>query len=143
MLKLNATDKARKHFKTCMNFVCCCPFLSLSIFYDNFRYGLYGLPFDEFLFNCPPPSIPRGSSAPTTYASITNTDRSNSTTWTLLNDDVDLRESVLNITSNNGKSRLPEIKPAHLLHGLLETEPLHFTCVSASDGTRLERIETG
>lgn len=29
------------------------------------------------------------------------------------------------------------------MKGLLEVEPLHFTCHSTSDGTRVERVDTG
>jgi baculoviral IAP repeat-containing protein 6 len=29
------------------------------------------------------------------------------------------------------------------MKGLLETEPLHFTCHAASDGTKMEKIEPG
>ena len=34
-------------------------------------------------------------------------------------------------------------KSTSQLKGLLEVEPLHFVCLSASDGTRLEAVHTG
>lgn len=33
--------------------------------------------------------------------------------------------------------------PTHHLRGLLEVEPLHFVCHAASDGTKVERVESG
>lgn len=47
---------------------------------------------------------------------------------------------VLNIGSN---SRCGAEQPlSRYLTGLLEVEPLHFTCHATSDGTRMERLDT-
>lgn len=48
--------------------------------------------------------------------------------------------------NNNNKTELSfltGISASHYMKGLLEVEPLHFTCHSTSDGTRVERVDSG
>ncbi|XP_062862910.1 baculoviral IAP repeat-containing protein 6 isoform X2 [Trichomycterus rosablanca] len=86
------------------------------------RYGLYGSPFDPVLFDLEV----SGSSCKNTYSSIG-----------VQSDEIDLSD----ILSGNGKvSGCGAAEGSFTsLTGLLEVEPLHFTCVSTSDGTRVER----
>jgi len=45
--------------------------------------------------------------------------------------------------SKTDLSFLTSISASHYMKGLLEVEPLHFTCHATSDGTRVERVDTG
>ncbi|XP_060789213.1 baculoviral IAP repeat-containing protein 6 isoform X4 [Neoarius graeffei] len=86
------------------------------------RYGLYGSPFDPVLFDLEV----SGASCKNSYSSIG-----------VQSDEIDLSD----ILSGNGKvSGCGAAEGSFTsLTGLLEVEPLHFTCVSTSDGTRVER----
>ncbi|KAI5102813.1 baculoviral IAP repeat-containing protein 6 isoform X13 [Silurus meridionalis] len=87
------------------------------------RYGLYGSPFDPVLFDLEV----SGSSCKNSYSSSIG----------VQSDEIDLSD----ILSGNGKvSGCGAAEGSFTsLTGLLEVEPLHFTCVSTSDGTRVER----
>ncbi|XP_056342469.1 baculoviral IAP repeat-containing protein 6 isoform X8 [Oenanthe melanoleuca] len=87
------------------------------------RYGLYSSPFDPVLFDleiC-------GSSCKNVYNSSIG----------VQSDEIDLSD----VLSGNGKISSCAAAEGSFtsLTGLLEVEPLHFTCVSTSDGTRIER----
>ncbi|XP_034239276.1 baculoviral IAP repeat-containing protein 6 isoform X4 [Thrips palmi] len=136
------------------------------------RFGLYGTPFDPELFDVDPPVSGKSTSVPLTYASVVQGDTSMNTTSTsgasaFGGDTLDLREllaapasekciaskldqatSSLSVGSNNSSSssgthRLKGLASNHYMKGLLEVEPLHYTCHAASDGTKLEKIEPG
>ncbi|XP_066552631.1 baculoviral IAP repeat-containing protein 6 isoform X3 [Amia ocellicauda] len=87
------------------------------------RYGLYSSPFDPVLFDLEV----SGSSCKNAFNSSIG----------VQSDEIDLSD----VLSGNGK--LSSCAAAEgsftALTGLLEVEPLHFTCVSTSDGTRVER----
>ncbi|KAM3863276.1 dual E2 ubiquitin-conjugating enzyme/E3 ubiquitin-protein ligase BIRC6 [Diretmus argenteus] len=87
------------------------------------RYGLYSSPFDPVLFDLEV----SGSSCKNAFSSNIG----------VQSDEIDLSD----ILSGNGK--LSSCAAAEgsftALTGLLEVEPLHFTCISTSDGTRVER----
>ncbi|XP_018118501.1 baculoviral IAP repeat-containing protein 6 isoform X7 [Xenopus laevis] len=87
------------------------------------RYGLYSSPFDPVLFDLEV----SGSSCKNIYSSSAS----------LQSDEIDLSEVLL------GSGKVNSCAAAEgsftSLTGLLEVEPLHFTCVSTSDGTRIER----
>ncbi|XP_037398087.1 baculoviral IAP repeat-containing protein 6 isoform X3 [Pygocentrus nattereri] len=87
------------------------------------RYGLYGSPFDPVLFDLEV----SGSSCKNAYSSSIG----------VQSDEIDLSD----ILSGNGKVTGCGAAEGSFtaLTGLLEVEPLHFTCVSTSDGTRVER----
>ncbi|NXL92489.1 BIRC6 protein, partial [Alectura lathami] len=87
------------------------------------RYGLYSSPFDPVLFDL---EI-SGSSCKNVYNSSIG----------VQSDEIDLSD----VLSGNGKiSNCAAAEGSFTsLTGLLEVEPLHFTCVSTSDGTRIER----
>ncbi|XP_078260781.1 dual E2 ubiquitin-conjugating enzyme/E3 ubiquitin-protein ligase BIRC6 isoform X6 [Rhinoraja longicauda] len=87
------------------------------------RYGLYSSPFDPVLFDlemC-------GSSCKNACNSNVG----------VQSDEIDLSD----ILSGNGKMSSSGAAEGSFtaLTGLLEVEPLHFTCISTSDGTRVER----
>ncbi|XP_040523612.1 baculoviral IAP repeat-containing protein 6 isoform X10 [Gallus gallus] len=87
------------------------------------RYGLYSSPFDPVLFDL---EI-SGSSCKNVYNSSIG----------VQSDEIDLSD----VLSGNGKISSCAAAEGSFtsLTGLLEVEPLHFTCVSTSDGTRIER----
>ncbi|ETE62917.1 Baculoviral IAP repeat-containing protein 6, partial [Ophiophagus hannah] len=87
------------------------------------RYGLYSSPFDPVLFDLEM----SGSSCKNIYNSSIG----------VQSDEIDLSD----VLSGNGKiSNCTAAEGSFTsLTGLLEVEPLHFTCVSTSDGTRIER----
>nr|XP_033791570.1 baculoviral IAP repeat-containing protein 6 isoform X2 [Geotrypetes seraphini] len=87
------------------------------------RYGLYSSPFDPVLFDLEM----SGSSCKNVYNSSIG----------VQSDEIDLSD----VLSGNGKgSSCAAVEGSFTsLTGLLEVEPLHFTCVSTSDGTRIER----
>ncbi|KAJ8248503.1 hypothetical protein GJAV_G00242730 [Gymnothorax javanicus] len=87
------------------------------------RYGLYSSPFDPVLFDLEV----SGSSCKNAFNSSIG----------VQSDEIDLSD----ILSGNGKVSSCSAAEGSFtaLTGLLEVEPLHFTCVSTSDGTRVER----
>jgi hypothetical protein len=48
-----------------------------------------------------------------------------------------------NIGEKATATRFKGLTSNHYMKGLLEAEPLHFTCHAASDGTKMEKIEPG
>uniref|UniRef100_A0A4W5N9T3 Baculoviral IAP repeat containing 6 n=1 Tax=Hucho hucho TaxID=62062 RepID=A0A4W5N9T3_9TELE len=87
------------------------------------RYGLYSSPFDPVLFDLEV----SGSSCKNAFNSSIG----------VQSDEIDLSE----VLSGNGKVSSCAAAEGSFtaLTGLLEVEPLHFTCISTSDGTRVER----
>lgn len=108
------------------------------------RFGLYGTPLEPELFDMDALPTAKASSSSITYASvvsgetITQTDCSTSYGH---KENLDPRDILT--TSGDLKIKLKNLSPSKVFRGLLETEPLHFTCISASDGTRLERADAG
>lgn len=57
--------------------------------------------------------------------------------------DVDFRDLLAGNPLNLKWGKIGNLSPKQQINGLLEVEPLHFTCHAASDGTRVEKIELG
>ncbi|XP_078714316.1 dual E2 ubiquitin-conjugating enzyme/E3 ubiquitin-protein ligase BIRC6 isoform X2 [Lampetra fluviatilis] len=93
------------------------------------RYGLYRSPFDPLLFDFEM----SGSSYKNAYLVSSSSN--------VQSDEIDLSE----IMTGNGKVAGGAAADSSFtaLTGLLEVEPLHFTCVATSDGTRVEKDERG
>ncbi|XP_033217381.1 baculoviral IAP repeat-containing protein 6 isoform X2 [Belonocnema kinseyi] len=117
------------------------------------RFGLYNSPFETELFDMDPPVPPKFSSTPITYAStVTGEQATTSITATSSShpqDSIDLRD-LLTLPSHPStelavpsKLCLKTLTSNHSMKGLLEVEPLHFTCHAASDGTKMEKIDSG
>lgn len=109
------------------------------------RYGLYGTPLEPELFDIEPPPPVKPTSQTVTYASVvageSNTQNADfHANYAFYRENLDPKD-VLSTTTNEAKIRLKNITPSKMVRGLLETEPLHFTCASASDGTRIERAD--
>lgn len=111
------------------------------------RFGLFGTPLESELFDVEPPPPLKASSTTLTYASVVSNDGATvpqqadfHLNYAFNKETLDPKE-VLSITKGDGKIRLKNIAPSKLVRGLLETEPLHFTCTAASEGTRVERAD--
>ncbi|XP_050306481.1 baculoviral IAP repeat-containing protein 6 isoform X2 [Anthonomus grandis grandis] len=114
------------------------------------RYGLYGLPTEPELFDIEPPPFIKGSSAPPYTFAVSNANATNdggANTITIEQPAAQGKETGAAAASAagapfardpNDKLKYKNIAFPKLVKGLIETEPLHFTCVSTSDGTRLE-----
>ncbi|XP_064603703.1 baculoviral IAP repeat-containing protein 6-like isoform X3 [Liolophura sinensis] len=105
------------------------------------RYGLYGHPFEVDLFDTDPPPTVRVTSS--SYASVVGgcvTNSASASTVSQGQDEVDFRDLFMSMPDkSSGKSQYEYLNNSVL--GLLEVEPLHFTCHSTSDGTRMERLD--
>ncbi|XP_011349517.2 baculoviral IAP repeat-containing protein 6 isoform X2 [Ooceraea biroi] len=121
------------------------------------RFGLYNTPFETELFDLEPPMLPKFSSMPITFnASIiageqTGPSVASSSTMhsskMYSQDSIDLRD-LLTLPMHSSSefavpSKLKALCTNHNMKGLLEVEPLHFTCHAASDGTKMEKIDPG
>ncbi|KAK5648597.1 hypothetical protein RI129_003489 [Pyrocoelia pectoralis] len=109
------------------------------------RYGLFGTPLEPELFDIEPPPPIKPSSIAVTYATVVTGENTTPqldfhTNYAFNKEALDPKE-VLSVTKGDGKIKLKNIAPSKLVRGLLETEPLHFTCASASEGTRIERAD--
>lgn len=136
------------------------------------RYGLYGCPLDTELFDVDPPplhTVPATSSvtAGSSYASVVASNISQAGVGTGVSggpvsmipisgmstaggtnggqsssEDVVFKD-LMNLCWTDGK-QVPDVQQiGRYLNGLLEVEPLHFTCHATSDGTRMERVDSG
>lgn len=118
------------------------------------HFGLYGTPLEPELFDIEPPPPGKSSSTSVTYASVVtgndttgggNNANGNGTefynVYSFNKENLDPKDVLT--TTPESKIKLRHITPSRLFRGLLETEPLHFNCLTASDGTRLERADAG
>ncbi|XP_032684948.1 baculoviral IAP repeat-containing protein 6 isoform X6 [Odontomachus brunneus] len=121
------------------------------------RFGLYNTPFETELFDLEPPILPKFSSTPVTYATVV-TDEQTGPSMTSSSSahlpkfahcahSIDLRDLLTLPTHPASEfvvpSKLKALCTNHNMKGLLEVEPLHFTCHAASDGTKMENIGPG
>lgn len=109
------------------------------------RYGLYGTPLEPELFDIEPPPPGKPSSTQVTYASVVAGESTTQNVdfhanYSFYREHLDSKD-VLSTVNNDMKVRLKNITPTKLVRGLLETEPLHYTCAGASDGTRIEKAD--
>jgi baculoviral IAP repeat-containing protein 6 len=114
---------------------------------NNCRFGLYGTPFEPELFELEIPPVTKSYSHPLTYAGLyggehmSNVGSGTFHLWGLK--DVDFRDLLVGNPLNLKWGKLGSLSPKQQIQGLLEVEPLHFTCHAASDGTRIEKIDLG
>ncbi|GAB6020665.1 hypothetical protein CHUAL_003335 [Chamberlinius hualienensis] len=124
------------------------------------RFGLHRTPFDMDLFDVEAPQPPKSTSTPVTYATVVgnggpDNNANNNTVisgshivgnlGTTSTPTTSLLNQVNSTTINEeGPNSFPLFNlPNQHLKGLLEVEPLHFSCSAASDGTKVEKIEFG
>ncbi|XP_071454170.1 dual E2 ubiquitin-conjugating enzyme/E3 ubiquitin-protein ligase BIRC6 [Hetaerina americana] len=128
------------------------------------RCGLYGTPLEPEQFDAEPPPPASFSSSPVTYATVVGSSAMDVGTangtggsgvtsgpsggvdgpkvWPTATESMDLGELLLEgaAAMGNSASLRPKGIGGHV-RGLLEVEPLHFTCHATSDGTRMERMD--
>ncbi|CAH0552135.1 unnamed protein product [Brassicogethes aeneus] len=108
------------------------------------RYGLYGTPMEPELFDVDLPSHIKGSNSPTyhiTSAGVGETASNHSeffANYSYNKESISAKDVLFNADT---KLKYKNIAPPKTIKGLIETVPLHFTCISASEGTRLERAD--
>lgn len=114
------------------------------------RFGLYGNPFDDELFELELPPFTKSYSHSLSYGGICGPESTNSAPGAGLSQlygskskDVDFRDLLLGNPINMSWGKFGTLSPKQQIQGLLEVEPLHFTCHAASEGTRIEKIELG
>lgn len=104
------------------------------------RFGLYGLPFEPELFDVELPLSTKYNLLPITFASVVKS----STSPHLQNQSIDLKNFC--VTEGTELRILPiQLRQRGIgnhLKGLLEVEPLHFTCCGVSEATRLENMDS-
>ena len=113
-----------------------------------YRFGLYGHPFDADLFDTDLPIALKQSIIPTTttnYATAVScsttasNNNNNQATPTLIADEMDYYDLFNPPSEKSSKAQLDFARSN--IFGLLEVEPLHFSCHSTSDGTKMERLD--
>ena len=111
---------------------------------------MYGTPFDPELFELELPTVTKTYAHPLIYsmAGIYGVDNTHgaagsgvSQSWGLK--DVDFRDLLVGNSHHQRLGRIGNLSPKQQIMGLLEVEPLHFTCHAASDGTRIEKMDVG
>ncbi|XP_067680641.1 baculoviral IAP repeat-containing protein 6-like isoform X2 [Haliotis asinina] len=116
------------------------------------RYGLYGHPLEPDLFDLENPQSLKNTVKPSAFqiAKANNISaQSMSTTPTVQaaleatrqQDEPDLYEMLCLNSSQDKSGKSPVDYARNHVLGLLEAEPLHFTCHATSDGTRVERLD--
>ncbi|CAK9813280.1 Baculoviral IAP repeat-containing protein 6 [Anthophora quadrimaculata] len=113
------------------------------------RFGLYNSPFETELFDLESPMPSKYNPIHPTYVSgVTNeqTGPSIASSSSMYSQDaIDLRDLLTLPTHPASEpfvsSKLKALCANHNMKGLLEVEPLHFTCLTASDGTKMEKID--
>ncbi|ESP03095.1 hypothetical protein LOTGIDRAFT_157060, partial [Lottia gigantea] len=111
------------------------------------RYGFYGHPFDPDLFDIELPANLRQGTQASTYANVVKGSASNSTNTVQTSnvlEEPDIYEILSLPTDKTNNKHLHDYygnQGNNCMLGLLEVEPLHFTCHSTSDGTRIERLD--
>ncbi|KAK3094209.1 hypothetical protein FSP39_025467 [Pinctada imbricata] len=113
------------------------------------RFGLYGHPFDPDLFDCDLPValrqsntiLPTTSSVQNSSSSSSGNNNNNMTQpQTTVVEELDYYDLFNPPNERSNKVQVNYAKSN--IFGLLEVEPLHFTCHSTSDGTKMERMDT-
>ncbi|XP_059477801.1 baculoviral IAP repeat-containing protein 6 [Neocloeon triangulifer] len=101
------------------------------------RFGLYGLPLEPQIFDAELPLQQcKSSSIPLSYATIVSGEASMNTYQNMAPSNGFSELKNMFTGTNIGASMISE----NQMRGLLETQPLHFTCHAASDGTKLEAL---
>lgn len=109
------------------------------------RFGLYGMPFESELFDSELPSIGRNSNVPLCNVFLT---KSGATTTSGQQQQQQQNQfsDLKNFCSSDGSElRIPiQLRRKSIsnhIKGLLEVEPLHYTCCSTSEATRVENMD--
>ncbi|KAG5670331.1 hypothetical protein PVAND_000606 [Polypedilum vanderplanki] len=113
------------------------------------RFGLYGMPFESELFDMELPSFVKGGSNSNSLYSNVFLPKSNGTNGS--QQQQQQQQNQFSDLKNFCSFDNTEIRvPIHMrrksinnhIKGLLEVEPLHFTCCSTSEATRIENMDS-
>lgn len=104
------------------------------------RFGLYGLPFDPDLFDAELALSTKYNAMPNALASMVE----NAATIQQQNNVIDFKKfcSTDGTEFRSFPSQIRRKGISNQLRGLLEVEPLHFTCCAASEATRVENMDS-
>ncbi|XP_076097651.1 dual E2 ubiquitin-conjugating enzyme/E3 ubiquitin-protein ligase BIRC6-like isoform X3 [Mytilus galloprovincialis] len=109
------------------------------------RYGLYGQPFDSDLFDSELPISLKQSAPSSSYASAVSStmtgvvNNSNTNSGGSYIEEIDFYDLFYPPSDKSSKVQLEYAK--NNVFGMLEVEPLHFTCHATSDGTKMEKMD--
>ncbi|XP_066259587.1 baculoviral IAP repeat-containing protein 6 isoform X2 [Euwallacea similis] len=116
------------------------------------RYGLYGVPTEPELFDVDPPQFAKGSSTsstPSPYIISSNVIPANDASSSItmgpeISQPVIPNKETFGSGEPASENKLKYKSAAFpkLVKGLIEAEPLHFTCINSSEGTRLEMADS-
>lgn len=104
------------------------------------RFGLYGLPFDPDLFDAELALSTKYNAMPNSLAAMVD----NAATVQQQNNVIDFKKfcSTDGTEFRSFPSQIRRKGISNQLRGLLEVEPLHFTCCAASEATRVENMDS-
>ncbi|XP_072390491.1 dual E2 ubiquitin-conjugating enzyme/E3 ubiquitin-protein ligase BIRC6 [Diabrotica undecimpunctata] len=111
------------------------------------RYGLYGTPMEPELFDVEPPPYVKGDRS-ATYMITANSSTQpaqdsspnvpNPSTFSFNKDNINPKDIL---SPSSTKVKYKNIASLRLIKGLIETQPLHFSCIWSSEGTRVEKAD--
>ncbi|CAG9860383.1 unnamed protein product [Phyllotreta striolata] len=113
------------------------------------RYGLYGTPMEPELFDVEPPPYVKGDRCSTYLLTSNNAGQSpqepsslsvsNAACYSFNKENISPKDVLSTSTT---KLKYKNIASFRVIRGLIETQPLHFSCIWSSEGTRLERADS-
>ncbi|CAG2210902.1 unnamed protein product [Mytilus edulis] len=109
------------------------------------QYGLYGQPFDSDLFDSELPISLKQTAPSSSYASAVSStmtgvvNNSNTNSGGSNIEEIDFYDLFYPPSDKSSKVQLEYAK--NNVFGMLEVEPLHFTCHATSDGTKMEKMD--
>ncbi|KAK3576772.1 hypothetical protein CHS0354_014586 [Potamilus streckersoni] len=111
------------------------------------RYGVYGHPFEPDLFDMDLPVAMKQCqttpSVPASYASVVSSTvggTGSSIAACDQQEELDFYDLFIIPSEKSSKAQIEYARNSIL--GMLEVEPLHFTCHSTSDGTKMEKLDS-
>lgn len=113
------------------------------------RYGLYGTPMEPELFDVEPPPYVKSDRSSTYLLTSNNANQasqepsspnvSNATSYSFNKENISPKDVLSTSTT---KLKYKNIASFRVIRGLIETQPLHFSCIWSSEGTRVERADS-
>jgi len=109
------------------------------------RFGLYGTPFEPDLFDIEIAPFTKSLSSSTSYPGMSGDGSGFSTgppqAPSSSPKEIDFRDFLLGNPLR--PTKLAVILPKMQIQGLVEVEPLHFSCHASSEGARVEKMDSG
>ncbi|XP_057657017.1 baculoviral IAP repeat-containing protein 6 isoform X1 [Diorhabda carinulata] len=109
------------------------------------RYGLYGTPMEPELFDVEPPPYIKGDRS-STYMLPSNPTQQEQTPSVISTSNYSFNKDSISpkdiLSTSTTKLKYKNVASLRIIRGLIETQPLHFTCIWSSEGTRVERADS-